>query len=113
MSKKTSQHSDQDAFTAVAHPVRRQILDYLREEPLTVSELATAFEISRPAVSQHLKVLLDAGLVNVETQGRENFYRLHPQRLQDIYLWLKPYEDLLEDKLDALGNFLDNMDEKA
>ncbi len=84
---------DADTFAAVAHPVRRELLDLLRQEEQSVSQLAAHFDVSRPAVSQHLRVLLDAGLVSEQRRGRERIYRLQPGALQELEAWLEAYRD--------------------
>ena len=106
MPGKSAQHSNADIFTAIAHPVRRQILDHLSENDLTVKGLAAQFDISRPAISQHLAVLLDVGLVSMHEAGRENFYRLQPERLQEVEAWVRHYERFWNKKLDKLGEYL-------
>lgn len=77
-----------DAFGAIAHPVRRRILVELTAGPRAVRELAGGLPVSRPAVSQHLRVLLDLGIVSQERAGRENRYRLHPERLDEVRHWM-------------------------
>ena len=72
---KTVQEAGADVFTAIAHPVRRQILDLLRKEERPVKQLAASFSMSRPAISQHLRILLEVGLVAEQREGRENYYR--------------------------------------
>lgn len=104
---KTSQNSGFDTFTAIAHPIRREILDMLAAEETTVNVLARPFDISRPAVSQHLRVLRDAGLVDVSRLGREQRYRLQPRRLVEVYEWAERYERFWTEKLDALGSYLE------
>ncbi len=106
MSSKTAQHSNADVFTAIAHPVRRQILDHLSESDLTVKRLAAQFDISRPAISQHLAVLLEVGLVSMHEIGRENYYHLQPERLQEVEAWVRHYERFWNKKLDKLGEYL-------
>lgn len=81
-----------DVFTAIAHPVRRQILDLLAEGDQPVNQIAGHFGISRPAVSQHLRVLLDAGLVAETRHGRERRYHLVAERLDVVSTWLAHYE---------------------
>ena len=74
---------EQDVFSAIAHPTRRELLDYLSESDCTVKELAAHFEgISRPAISQHLAILLEAELVTRRQAGRENYYHLEPEALR-------------------------------
>ncbi len=103
---KTVHQADADTFSALAHPVRRQLLDLLATGEQSVSQLAARFTVTRPAISQHLKVLLDAGLVSEQRQGRERIYRLHPQPLQELDSWLEPYHRLWDVRLDRLENVL-------
>jgi DNA-binding transcriptional ArsR family regulator len=77
-----------DAFGAIAHPVRRRIVAELVGGPKPVHELAGGLPVSRPAVSQHLRVLLDIGMVSQERVGRENRYRLRPERLDEVRQWM-------------------------
>ena len=109
--RKTVQQANADVFTAIAHPVRRQILDMLLQDEQTVTELASHFKVTRPAISQHLGILLESHLVSREKRGRENFYRLRPENLNDVHTWLQKYEQYWNEKLDALGAFLDEMAE--
>ncbi|RPJ01734.1 MAG: ArsR family transcriptional regulator [Chloroflexi bacterium] len=109
---KTVQQADADTFTAVAHPVRRQLLDLLATGDQSVSQLAARFTVTRPAISQHLKVLLDAGLVSEQRQGRERIYRLHPQPLQELDSWLEPYRRLWENRFDRLDTYLQQWQDK-
>ncbi|MFG1711050.1 ArsR/SmtB family transcription factor [Nonomuraea sp. M3C6] len=96
-----------DVFTAIANPVRRALLDALRPGPLAVHQLLDDFAISRPAVSQHLRVLRDADLVVEERVGRERHYRLRPERLRDVTNWLAHYEQFWTTRLTALRDLLD------
>lgn len=89
-------------FVAIASPVRRTILETLAPGPLPVRDLAANFSISRPAVSQHLRVLKDAGLVSEERRGRERRYRLDAEPLRDVEVWLARYEQFWPDRLRAL-----------
>jgi len=108
-SRKTSQHVDADVFTAIAHPLRRGILDLLARGELTASSLAEPFDVTRSAISQHLGILLDSGLVTREKRGREQVYRLHPENLNEVYRWIRQYDHLWPEKLDALEAFLDTV----
>ncbi len=107
--KKTVQHTDADVFTAIAHPVRRQILEQLMQGPLTATALAQPFDITRSAVSQHLGILTDAGLVVRTRQGREQVYRLRPDNLSEVQGWISRFERFWPQKLDALAALLDDM----
>src|SRR5437899_11644887 len=77
-----------DVFGAISHPARRRMLDLLLEADRSVNTIAAHFPMSRPAVSQHLRVLLDAGLVTEQRHGRERRYRLVPERLGPVRDWI-------------------------
>lgn len=81
----------------------------LSQSERSVNELSTPFEMSQPAVSQHLKVLREAGLVYVERNGRERLYRIDPRPLKQVHDWLGHFERFWEKKLDALGRYLDTI----
>jgi DNA-binding transcriptional ArsR family regulator len=81
-----------DVFAAISHPARRRMLDLLIETDRSVNALAGHFQMSRPAVSQHLRVLLDAGLVTEQRHGRERRYRLVPAQLKPVRDWMAHYE---------------------
>src|SRR6266550_2322564 len=95
-----------DVFTAISHRARRQMLDLLTDAERSVSDVAAHFEMSRPAVSQHLRVLLDAGLVTERRHGRERRYRLVPERLGPVRDWIALYERFWDDRLQRLAKQL-------
>jgi DNA-binding transcriptional ArsR family regulator len=96
-----------DAFHAIADPTRRLVLDLLRGGERPVRELARSFRMTQPALSQHLRVLREAGLVTQRRHGRERVYRLQPRELKSIAQWIAPYEQFWHQKLRALGQFLE------
>jgi DNA-binding transcriptional ArsR family regulator len=108
--RKPAEGAELDVFVAIAHPVRRRILELLAGEEHSVTTLVTPFssEFTRSAISQHLKILLDSGLVEVRAQGREHRYRLKPENLNEIYRWIKQYEQFWTDRLSALEMFLNS-----
>jgi DNA-binding transcriptional ArsR family regulator len=87
---------------ALADPSRRTMLEILRDHPATAGELAEALPIARPGVSRHLRVLREAGLVEVEPQAQFRIYRLRTEPLTELDSWLGPYRALWEQRLDAL-----------
>ena len=95
-----------DVFAAISHRGRRQMLDLLTEAELSVSDIAGHFEGSRPAVSQHLRILLDAGLVTERRHGRERRYRLVPEQLGPVRDWIAHYERFWDDRLQRLQQHL-------
>ena len=95
-----------DVFGAISHPARRRMLDLLVEADRSVNTIAGHFQMSRPAVSQHLRILLDAGLVTEQRHGRERRYRLVPARLGPVRDWIAHYERFWDDHLQRLQNHL-------
>jgi len=95
-----------DVFGAISHPARRRMVDLLAEADRSVNAIAGHFEMSRPAVSQHLRVLLDAGLVAETRHGRERRYRFVPERLSPVREWLALYERFWDDRLQRLQKLL-------
>ncbi|MDV3349006.1 transcriptional regulator [Leptolyngbyaceae cyanobacterium CCMR0082] len=96
-----------DIFQAIADPTRRAILDQLQQGEQPVKQLAEPFAISLPAVSQHLHVLCDVGLVTQQRNGRQRIYRLNPTPLKQVSDWVSQYEQFWKIKLDALGEYLE------
>ena len=80
-----------DAFMAIADPNRRHLLEELRRGPKTVSQLAAGLPVSRPAVSQHLKVLLDAGLVSMRSEGTKRYYAVSMPGFMRLNIWLDQF----------------------
>jgi len=95
----------------LAEPRRREILDLLRSGERPVGDLVDALALSQPAVSKHLKVLREAGLVEVRHDAQRRWYRLRPAPLAEVDAWLEPYRDLWRGRLDALEAHLDQMDQ--
>ncbi|WP_052424247.1 ArsR/SmtB family transcription factor [Nonomuraea candida] len=101
-------------FTALASPARRELLRLLRDEgDQPAGRLAERFDMSRPSVSEHLKVLKDAGLVAESRKGRERHYRLEAAPLMELRDWLGPYERFWRERLTALGALLDEIDDET
>jgi DNA-binding transcriptional ArsR family regulator len=91
-----------EALTAIADPTRRELLALLALGEIAAGELAGRFPVSRPAISRHLRVLREAGLVRSRTDGRRRLYALDPTPLRELDAWLEPYRDLWAQRLDAL-----------
>jgi len=96
-----------DVFHAVADPTRRAILDRLRGGGVAVAELAAGFDMTRPAVSKHLRVLRDARLVREEREGRQRVYRLTPGPLRDVSQWIESYRSFWAANLLSLKRHLE------
>jgi len=96
-------------FEVLAEPNRRRLLDLLRERERPVGDLVAALGISQPAVSKHLRLLREAGLVEVRADAQRRLYRLQPEPLREIDEWLTPYRAAWRDRLDALERHLDEI----
>jgi DNA-binding transcriptional ArsR family regulator len=94
-------------FRAVSDPTRRALLELLSVAERSVSELVTHFEISQPAVSQHLRLLVDAGLARVRRDGRQRIYALEAAPLREVYDWAAHYQQFWDEHLLRLGQYLD------
>ncbi|MFF4890467.1 ArsR/SmtB family transcription factor [Micromonospora chersina] len=99
-----------DAFAVLAEPTRRRILDRLRRQESSVGDLVAALGMSQPAVSKHLKVLREAGLVSCRTAAQQRIYRIDVRPLRAVDDWLGPYRRMWTDHLDALERHLDSQE---
>jgi DNA-binding transcriptional ArsR family regulator len=99
-------------FDVLAEPTRRRILDLLRESERPVNELVTTLKVSQPGVSKHLRVLREAGLVEVRIDAQRRLYRVRPEPLAEIEAWLAPYRRLWGGRLDALEHHLDETEDR-
>jgi DNA-binding transcriptional ArsR family regulator len=99
-------------FDVLAEPTRRRILDLLLEQPRSVGELVERLGLSQPGTSKHLRVLRDAGLVQVRVDAQRRWYELRPEPLAEVDAWLRPYRQLWAKSLDALERHLDTMPDK-
>jgi DNA-binding transcriptional ArsR family regulator len=96
-------------FEVLAQPIRRSILDRLRDREHLVGELSEALELSQPLTSKHLRVLRDAGFVTARVDGPRRWYGLRVEPLAELDEWLAPYRWMWEEHLDRLGTHLDSM----
>lgn len=99
-------------FALLAEPHRRQILDLLRTRDRSVGELVDALPLAQPTVSKHLRILREAGLVQVRADARHRVYRLRPEPLREVDAWLEPYRRAWADRLDALEAHLDSLEDR-
>lgn len=107
-----TRNREPDVFGAISHPARRRMLDLLVDADRSVNTIAGHFKMSRPAVSQHLRILLDAGLVTEQRHGRERRYHLVPERLGPVREWIAHYERFWDDRLQRLQKLLSEKSEK-
>jgi len=97
-----------DVFQAIADPNRRAIINLLATQKLTLNGVADRFDVSRPAISKHIKILTECGLITIKQQGRERYCEAQLGKLREVTDWVEQYRKFWTSKLDALGDFLDN-----
>lgn len=95
-----------DVFQAIADPTRREIIQLLSRQTLNLNAVAEQFDISRPAVSKHIKILTECGLVNVSVQGREHYCEAKLDALNEVADWIDQYRKFWDTKWDALDAYL-------
>ncbi|MBO3697750.1 helix-turn-helix transcriptional regulator [Roseivirga sp. E12] len=101
-----------DVFQAIADPVRRDIIDLLSKDKLTANGVAEKFEVSRPAISKHLKILIECGLVQAEQKGRERYFHIRPSELIPAFMWVDQHRKLWEDKIDSFEAYVTKIQSK-
>lgn len=98
-----------DVFQAIADPTRREIIGLLATKALTPTDVADAFDISRQAISKHMQILAECGLLVVSRQGRERLYEARLEPLNEVKNWVEQYHQYLDQKMDALDRYLDHL----
>ncbi|MCF2444074.1 metalloregulator ArsR/SmtB family transcription factor [Dyadobacter sp. CY345] len=96
-----------DVFQAIADPTRREIINLLAYQSLNLNAVVDNFEMSRPAVAKHIRILTECGLLIIKQKGREKHIRADLKKLKQVSDWTAKYQQFWSDKLDALGDFLD------
>lgn len=102
-----------DAFQVIADPSRRQILFMLSKDGMTINSLAENFEMSRPAVSKHIKVLYEGGFITIENKGRERHCNLNEAGFNELHEWLNYYDNFWKSKLKKLEQLLNKKSNKT
>ena len=102
-----------DVFQAIADPTRRAILDLLAEQPLTLNGIAEHFDISRPAISKHVKILVECGVVVIRQQGRERYCAVRVDKLNEVSNWVEQYRAAWEQRFDRLDEYLNEHQKKG
>lgn len=102
-----------DVFQAIADPTRREIIGLLAKESMNLNAVAEHFDISRPAISKHIKILTECGLIVIKQEGRERLCKPNLRKLDEVSEWVEQYRAFWEHKLDALGQFLNKQPGKS
>ena len=95
-----------NVFQAIADPTRREIISLTAHQTLNLNSIADNFDMSRPAVSKHIKILLECGLITVTKEGRDHFCKADLKKLKEVSDWVEQYRAFWNSKLDALGELL-------
>src|ERR1039457_330646 len=101
-----------DVFQAIADPTRRQIIQLIAHESLNLNTVAEKFDISRPAISKHIKILTECGLITIKQQGRERFCEARLEKLNEVSDWVEQYKKFWTEKLDSLEEYLNQLQSK-
>ncbi|MFC0318510.1 MULTISPECIES: ArsR/SmtB family transcription factor [Olivibacter] len=97
-----------DVFQAIADPTRRAIIQLIAKQPLNLNTVADRFDISRPAVSKHIRILTECGLITIHQKGRERFCNANLRSLKEVSEWVEKYRTFWNDRLDTLEDLLNN-----
>ncbi len=100
-----------DVFQAIADPTRREIISLLASQSLNLNSVAEKFEVSRPAISKHIKILTECGLVTIRQEGRERYCDAQFGKLSEVSDWVEQYKKFWNEKLDALEIYLKALQE--
>ena len=101
-----------DLFQAIADPTRRAIISLIVVQAMTPNALAEKFETSRQAISKHIKILNECGLVTTRQDGRERYYQIHPAKLKELADWIEPFRQMWENRFDKLDLVLTQLKSK-
>jgi len=101
-----------DVFQAIADPTRREIINLIAHQRLNVNTVAENFQVSRPAISKHMKILEECGLIMFEQQGRERYCKAKLEPLHEVAQWIEQYKKMWESRLDTLEAYLADLQSK-
>ena len=101
-----------DVFQAIADPTRRQIINLIAYQSMNLNAIADNFDVSRPAISNHIKILNECGIISIEQIGRERYCKIQPANLREVADWVEPFRELWEQKLDSFEKYLNKLQSK-
>jgi len=101
-----------DVFQAIADPTRREIIDLLSKQSLNLNAIAEHFDITRPAISNHIRILNECGIIEIEQVGRERFCKIQPDHLKQVSDWVGKYEDLWISKIENFEKYVNQLKSK-
>lgn len=98
-----------DVFQAIADPTRRDIINLIAFKPMNLNAIADNFDVSRPAISQHIKILTECGLITIKKQGRERYCEPRLKQLDEVAQWVERYRKGWDEKFDTLDSLLEEL----
>ena len=101
-----------DVFQAIADPTRRQIINLIAQQSMNLNAIADNFEITRPAISNHIHILHECGIISISQVGRERYYKIQPENLREVSDWISQFRQLWEMKLDSFEEYLNKLQSK-
>ena len=107
-----SAEARRDVFQAISDPTRRQIISLIATQPMNLNAIADRFDISRPAISNHIKILAECGMVNIRQQGRERFCEAKLDTLSEVSTWVDQYREFWTQRFDSLDRYINKVQSK-
>lgn len=101
-----------DVFQAIADPTRRQIINLIAQQSMNLNAIADNFEITRPAISNHIRILHECGIISINQVGRERYCKIQPENLREVSDWIGQFRQLWEMKLDSFEEYLNKLQSK-
>lgn len=95
-----------DVYQAIADPTRREIISLIAQQPMNLNAIAENFDVSRPAISNHIRILHECGIITIEQVGRERICRVQPKNLKEVSDWIGQFQELWEQKLESFEKYL-------
>jgi DNA-binding transcriptional ArsR family regulator len=101
-----------DVFQAIADPTRREIIGLIAHDSMNLNAIADHFDITRPAISNHIKILNECGIISIEKIGRERFCKIQPENLKEVSKWIGQFSELWEQRLEAFEKYVNQLNTK-
>jgi DNA-binding transcriptional ArsR family regulator len=98
-----------DVFQAIADPTRRDIIGLIAKKPMTPNAVAESFDVSRQAISKHIKILTECGIMAIKPYGRERYCSVQPKKLAEVADWIEPFRKMWDDRFERLDDIIDNL----
>lgn len=108
-----SAEARRDVFQAISDPTRRQIISLIAQQPMNLNAIADSFDVSRPAISNHIKILSECGMVTIRQQGRERFCEAKLDTLGEVSDWIDQYRQFWMQKFDSLDRYINKVQSKT